>query len=86
MVLGLVKFIFIAILVLWIIRMLIRLILPVLFGNLASKMQQQASGQSQQQQKRSKPEGSISIDYMPPKPDQGKTDKLGDFVDYEEVK
>ncbi|NTE05036.1 DUF4834 family protein [Agrobacterium tumefaciens] len=82
---GLIKFIFIAILVLWIIRMLIRLILPMLFGNLASKMQQQASGQTQQQQRRSKPEGSISIDYMPPK-QTGKTDKLGDFVDYEEVK
>lgn len=81
---ALIKFIFISILVLWIIRMLIRLILPMLFGNLASKMQQQASGQGQQQQ-RKKPEGSISIDYMPPK-QAGKTDKLGDFVDYEEVK
>lgn len=81
---ALVKFIFIAILVLWLIRMLIRLILPMLFNNLASKMQSQTTGQ--QQQRRSKPEGSISIDYMPPKPDQSKTDKLGDFVDYEEVK
>ena len=81
---GLIKFIFIAILVLWIIRMLIRLILPMLFNNLASKMQQQAGGQAQQQ-RRSKPEGSISIDYMPPK-QTGKTDKLGDFVDYEEIK
>lgn len=82
---ALVKFIFITILVLWLIRMLIRLILPMLFNNLASKMQSQATGQ-QQQQKRQKPEGSISIDYMPPKPDQSKTDKLGDFVDYEEIK
>jgi len=82
---GLIKFIFIAILVLWIIRMLIRLILPMLFNNLASKMQSQAGG-NQQQQRRTKPEGSISIDYMPPKPNQGKTDKLGDFVDYEEIK
>ena len=82
---AIVKFIFIAILVLWLIRMLIRLILPMLFSNLASKMQQQASGQSQQQQRRSEPEGSIPIDYMPPK-QTGKTDKLGDFVDYEEVK
>ncbi|WP_443945457.1 DUF4834 family protein [Pedobacter sp. AW1-32] len=82
---ALIKFIFITILVLWIIRMLIRLILPMLFNNLASKMQQQASGQQYQQQKR-KPEGKISIDYMPPKPDQSKTDKLGDFVDYEEIK
>lgn len=82
--LGLIKFIFITILVLWLIRMLIRLVLPMLFNNLASKMQNQATGQ--QQQRRSKPEGAISIDYMPPKPDQSKTDKLGDFVDYEEVK
>ncbi|KLT64065.1 MULTISPECIES: DUF4834 family protein [Pedobacter] len=81
---GLIKFIFIAILVLWIIRMLIKLILPMLFSNLVSKAQQQAGGQGQQQ-KRSKPEGSISIDYMPPQ-QTGKTDKLGDFVDYEEVK
>lgn len=78
------KFIFIAILVLWVIRLLIRLLLPMLFGNLASKMQQQAGAQPQQ--KKSKPEGAISIDYMPPKPNQGNTDKLGDFVDYEEVK
>jgi len=78
------KFIFIAILVLWVIRLLVRLLLPMLFNNLASKMQQQAAGQ--QQQRKSKPEGSISIDYMPPRPDQSKTDKLGDFVDYEEVK
>ncbi|MEH3113589.1 DUF4834 family protein [Pedobacter terrae] len=81
---ALVKFIFITILVLWLIRMLIRLILPMLFNNLASKMQSPGTGQ--QQQRRQKPEGSISIDYMPPKPDQSKTDKLGDFVDYEEVK
>ncbi|UKT63301.1 DUF4834 family protein [Pedobacter mucosus] len=83
---ALVKFIFITILVIWIIRMLIRLILPMLFSSVASKMQSQATGQQQQQRKPTKPEGSISIDYMPPKPDQGKTDKLGDFVDYEEVK
>ncbi|RYG17570.1 MAG: DUF4834 family protein [Chitinophagaceae bacterium] len=80
----LIKFLFIAVLVLWVIRILIRLLLPMLFGNLASKMQQQANGQPQQPKR--KPEGSISIDYMPPRPDQGKTDKLGDFVDYEEVK
>jgi len=81
----LIKFLFIAVLVLWVIRILIRLILPLLFNNLASKMQQQATGQQPQQPKR-KPEGAISIDYMPPKPSQDKTDKLGDFVDYEEVK
>ncbi|WP_443936937.1 DUF4834 family protein [Pedobacter sp. MW01-1-1] len=81
---GLIKFIFIAIMVLWLIRLLIRAVLPMLFANVVNKMQQQ--GGNQQSQRRSKPEGSISIDYMPPKPSQNKTDKLGDFVEYEEIK
>lgn len=51
------------------------------FGN----MQQQAASASQQQRP-SKPEGSISIDYMPKKEKKGNPDKLGDFVDYEEIK
>ncbi|WP_316832359.1 DUF4834 domain-containing protein [Pedobacter aquatilis] len=80
----LIKFLFIAVLVLWVIRILIRLLLPMLFNNLAGKMQQQASGQAQQPKR--KPEGSISIDYMPPKSNHGNADKLGDFVDYEEIK
>ena len=49
-------------------------------------MQQQATGGATQQENRRRPEGSISIDYMPPKPKSGNADKLGDFVDYEEVK
>lgn len=69
--------------VFWLIRLLIRLILPMLFGNVANKMNQRPH---QPQQKKRKPEGSISIDYMPPKNKQGNADKLGDFVDYEEVK
>jgi len=54
------------------------------------KMQQQSSGyagqQQQQQRYSTKPEGSLSIDYVPPQPKQGNADKLGDFVDYEEIK
>ncbi len=53
-----------------------------MFGN----MQQQAANANQQQQRPAKPEGSISIDYMPKKEKKGNADKLGDFVDYEEVK
>ena len=48
--------------------------------------QQQQPGQNRQQQPSAKPEGSISIDYVPPQPKQGNADKLGDFVEYEEVK
>lgn len=77
----LIRFIFIAIMVFWVIRMLIRLVLPMLFGRVANKMNQQPD-----QQRNRKPEGSISIEYMPPKTKHGNADKLGDFVDYEEVK
>lgn len=50
-------------------------------------MQNKANGNQQQQNyKSSKPEGSISIDYMPKNEKKGNADKLGDFVDYEEVK
>jgi hypothetical protein len=84
---GLIKFIFITIMVLWLIRLIIRLIFPIVLKNIFGKMQQTAGNQRQQQQQQSRsPEGSISIDYMPPQPKQGNADKLGDFVEYEEVK
>jgi hypothetical protein len=74
--------------VLWLIRMLIRLIFPLVLKNMFSKMQQTAADprQQQQQQRRRAPEGSINIDYVPPQPKKGNADKLGDFVEYEEVK
>lgn len=49
-------------------------------------MQQQTANGQQQQQRSAKPEGSISIDYMPKTEKKGNADKLGDFVDYEEIK
>lgn len=83
----LIKFLFIAILVLWVIRVLLRLVFPMVLKNIFGKMQQQSGQYAQrQEQPARKPEGSISIDYVPPQPKQGNADKLGDFVDYEEVK
>jgi hypothetical protein len=88
---GLIKFLFFTILILWIIRLLLKLIFPLVVKSIFGKMQQSAgyAGQQQQQQQQrqsNKPEGSLSIDYVPPQPKQGNADKLGDFVDYEEVK
>jgi len=48
-------------------------------------MQQQAAN-ARQQQRPQRPEGSISIDYIPEKEKKGNSDKLGDFVDFEEIK
>ncbi|MDQ8003870.1 MAG: DUF4834 family protein [Pedobacter sp.] len=83
----LIKFIFITIIVLWIIRLLIRLIFPAVIRNAFGNMQQQAQQQQQQQQRPRRPEGTISIDHMPKKEKRrGNADNLGEFVDYEEVK
>lgn len=82
---GFIRYLFIAIMVLWIIRVLLRLVFPMILKSVFGKMQQQ-SGQAGQQQQSRKPEGSISIDYVPPQPKHGNADKLGDFVEYEEVK
>ncbi|NQX40213.1 hypothetical protein SAMN05421820_10596 [Pedobacter steynii] len=78
------KFLFIAFLVLYILRLIFRLVFPMVLKNMFSKVQQQAENQARQ--RNSRPDGAISIDYMPPQPKGGRTDKLGDFVDYEEVK
>ena len=81
---ALFKYIFIVVLVIWIIRTLLRLIFPVILRNAFGNVQNQAAGQ--QQTRNNRQEGSISIDYMPKKEKTGNADKLGDFVDYEEVK
>ena len=85
---ALLKFILVTFLVIYIIRLILRLIFPVVLKNLFSKAQQQASQQHHQQDRSAnhRREGDISIEYMPPHPKQGNADKLGDFVDYEEIK
>lgn len=81
---GLLKFLFITILVFYIIRFLIRLIFPVVVKSVFGKMQQQANQAAQNHN--NQPEGSISINHIPKQAKKGNADKLGDFVDYEEVK
>ncbi|WP_026904595.1 DUF4834 family protein [Pedobacter glucosidilyticus] len=88
---GLLKFIIITICVLYILRVLARIFLPFLFKKaihkMQEKMQQQQGGAYQyQQQNHTKPEGKITVDYIPPQKKEPKLDNAGDFVDYEEVK
>ncbi|HVW12284.1 MAG TPA: hypothetical protein VHB54_00585 [Mucilaginibacter sp.] len=77
----LIRFLFIAILVLYIIRALIRLVLPMLFQSVVDKAQQ---GQQQYRTQRP-PEGKVKVDYIPEKK-QSVPDSEGEFVDYEEIK
>lgn len=78
----LIRFLLIAILVIYIIRSLVRILLPMLFQSLVNKAQQQ----NQQQYRNPKqPEGKIKVDYIPNTKSQI-PDSEGDFVDYEEIK
>jgi hypothetical protein len=77
-----IRFLFIAILVLYIIRSLARLLLPMLFQSVVNKAQQ---GQQQQYRSQKAPEGKVKVDYIPEKK-SSIPDSEGDFIDYEELK
>jgi hypothetical protein len=77
-----VRFLLISILIIYIIRSLVRLLLPMLFQSVINKAQQQ----NQQQYRRpNQPEGKVKVDYIPTTK-SSIPDSEGDFVDYEEIK
>ena len=78
-----INFLLIAILVLYIIRSLARILLPMLFQSLVNKAQQQ--GQQQQYRSQKQPDGKVKVDYIPNNKSQV-PDSEGDFIDYEEIK
>lgn len=93
---GFLKFLFIAIIVLTIIRIVVSRLFPWILRYFARKMQEKAFGQYQartenaQEKPRShskRAEGKIHIDYVPPesKPNSG-AHKAGEFVDFEEIR
>ncbi len=84
----LIRFLIIAICVLYIVRSLARIFLPMLFQGMVNKAQQQQFNRQQQyrQQEPKRPEGRLKVDYVPPAPKNAIPDNEGDFIDYEEVK
>jgi hypothetical protein len=93
---GLIKFLLITICILWILRIVFRLLLPYIFQKLVNKVQHQAgqsfqqqyrSQNNSQQQHRNRPDGALKVDYVPPKEKEARAaDRAGDFVDFEEIK
>jgi hypothetical protein len=81
---GLIRFLLIAISILYIIRSLVRYLIPVLFESVVNKAQQQYQQQNYQQTKR--PDGAVKVDYIPQGKKSAVPDSEGEFVDYEEVK
>lgn len=82
----LIRFLIISVCVLYIIRSLARIFLPMLFQSMVNKAQQQTRQQYQQQQSSNRPDGKIKVDYIPPAKKSSVPDNEGDFIDYEEVK
>ncbi|MBS7566580.1 DUF4834 family protein [Mucilaginibacter sp. Bleaf8] len=83
----LIRFLIISVCVLYIIRSLARIFLPMLFQSMVNKAQQQNRQQYQQQQQSSnRPDGKIKVDFIPPAKKNSVPDNEGDFIDYEEVK
>lgn len=82
----LIRFLLISICVLYILRSLVRLFLPMLFQGMVNRAQQQHTANSYQQQPNKRPEGKITLDYVPPSKKGTVPDSEGDFIDYEEVK
>ena len=80
-----IRFLLIAILVLYIIRSLVRILLPVLFQSLVNKAQQQGQQQQQHRRPQNQHDGKVKVDYIPQNKQQV-PDSEGDFVDYEEIK
>ena len=71
----------------WLIRMIARLLLPVLFKKMVSKAQEHVNAQYRQPHQPQRPPGKISVDYVPPKDKEARAaDKAGDFIDFEELK
>ena len=84
----LIRFLIISICILYIVRSLARIFLPMLFQSVINKAQQQANQQQQRnnQQPPRKPEGRIKVDYIPQGKKNSVPDSEGEFVDYEEIK
>ena len=79
-------FLFFAILGIYIIRALIRIVLPMIFQNVINKAQQQQQQNTQQNYNSSTAQGKIKVDYMPKSKKGSVPDSEGEFVDYEEIK
>ncbi|GAA4331049.1 hypothetical protein GCM10023149_36680 [Mucilaginibacter gynuensis] len=81
----LLRFLLISVLVLYIVRQLARIFLPMLFQSVINKAtQQQQRNQNYQQPKR--PEGTVKVDYVPQNTKNTVPDNEGEFIDYEEIK
>lgn len=82
----LIRFLIISLCILYIIRSIVRWLLPVVFNSVVNKAHEQQYRQQNYQQQQRPREGSIKIDHIPQTKKGTVPDSEGDFVDYEEIK
>ena len=81
----LIDFLLVVIFVIYIVRSLARIFMPMLFQNVVNKAQQQQQSQQQNYNANKNP-GKITVEHMP-QPKKGSIpDSEGEFIDYEEIK
>ena len=88
MLVGLVNFLFWFFFISYLIKVLTRILAPILLKRFTNKMQDRFQGKSNQQyenpQKPVQPEGKVTLEKTKPST-QTKSDGVGDYVDFEEV-
>lgn len=83
----LIRYLVIFICILYLLRMLGRLLLPALFRGIVNKAQAQQGNQAQNQNERRPKEGTVKVDYIPPDVYKSAIPKTeGEFIKYKEVK
>jgi hypothetical protein len=88
MLVALVKFLFWFFFISYVLKLLTRILAPILLKRFTNKMQDRFQGQSSQQyenpQNPVQPEGKVTLEKTKPST-QTKSDGVGDYVDFEEV-
>lgn len=83
----LIRFLIIFISIVYMLRMLGRLLLPALFRGVMNKAQAQSNSTQNQTSQRRPKEGTVKVDYIPPNVYKSAVPPTeGEFVKYEEVK
>ena len=83
---GLLKFLFIAVLVYYSFRFLMRVLLPFLLKYLIKKTGSNIFGSDMAGENPGRAEGDVSIDYSPNSTEKKKTsDDEGEYIDFEEL-
>ncbi len=71
----------------WLLKMVARVILPMIFQSLMNKAQTPPGQQQYRKSNQPPSQSKLHIDFIPPQDKEAKAaDKAGEFIDYEEIK